>query len=233
MDKFDILMELVEQRRQHLPVAYILNNKEFYGRDFYVDQNVLVPRPETELLIDLVIKEVGNRANKALEILDLGTGSGCIAITLAKELGSDCNFTAVDSSGAALEVARKNATRYEVSDRINFIQSDWFESLKGKRFDLIISNPPYVNSELGELSPELKHEPQAALYADEQGLSDVKFLVSKFEEYSKPQAIFLCEIGSEQKVSLEEYCNSLGMEAEFYNDLAGLVRVLRLNTRAV
>ena len=110
IEQLDSLMELVEKRRQHLPIAYILNNKEFYGRDFYVDQKVLVPRPETELLIDLAMKEVNLRTGKKdLEILDLGTGSGCIAITLAKELENSCNFTAVDSSVVALGVAKKNA----------------------------------------------------------------------------------------------------------------------------
>lgn len=229
IDKFDKLMDLVEQRRAYQPIAYILNNKEFYGREFYVDRDVLVPRPETELLVDLAIREFKDNSNKKdFEILDLGTGSGCIVVTLAKELSSTCSLTAVDSSVAALEVAKKNAATHCVSDRIDFIQSDWFQNLQGKKFDLIISNPPYVNAALEGLSPELKHEPSSALYASEQGLTDVKFLISNFKSYAKPTATFLCEIGSEQKDALAEYCESLALQYQFHKDLAGLDRVLEL-----
>ncbi|MBI1833442.1 MAG: peptide chain release factor N(5)-glutamine methyltransferase [Candidatus Andersenbacteria bacterium] len=154
----DFFQELITQRASGKPLAYILGEAEFYGRPFYVDENVLVPRPETEGLIHETLKYVSKNAkgNNTFTIADIGTGSGCIAITLALELPAHFTIIAIDISPEALEVAKRNAVRHHVIDKIKFIQGNMLEPLKDQRVDLIVSNPPYIPT--SELNVSLKSD---------------------------------------------------------------------------
>lgn len=228
------------------PLAYITGKKEFWGLDFKVTPDVLIPRPETELIIELVLDYIS--PEKTYNILDLGTGSGCIAISLTKELERkkvEHSITAVDISEKALAIAKENAGAHRVN--INFLQSDWFgvfqlsadrtqqtalsrqrladgrqQEAESEKYDIILSNPPYVNPQ-GEFSESILYEPKGALFAEEQGLKDVFALLEQVSDYLKSDGIFLCEIGAEQKPLIEAaYPDKL----KFYKDLAGHDRVL-------
>ena len=179
---------------------YIVGNVNFYGNLIDVNRNVLIPRFETELLVEKTIKyvkELGLSNN--LDILDIGTGSGCIAITLKKELG--CNVSAVDVSSEAIEVARKNAINNEVE--INFIKSNIFSNVNGK-FDVIISNPPYIRYD-EEIEEMVKNnEPHLALYADEDGLYFYRNILELVSNYLKDNFLIAFEIGYEQGDIIKE-----------------------------
>ena len=160
---------MVRRRAQHEPVAYILGRKNFYGRDFFVDPHVLIPRPETELLVECVLEWMEQKSSP--RILDLGTGSGCIGITLAAIMPS-AEVLAVDISQAALAVAQKNSEIHDVNN-VRFTQSDLFQALDAEKkgyFDMILSNPPYVSTqEIQSLAADLFYEPLIALEAGETG----------------------------------------------------------------
>ena len=158
------LEKLISRRINREPIAKILGKRQFWGRTFFINEDVLDPRGDTETLIDYVIDK------PVRSVLELGTGSGVIAISLACEW-KEVNVVATDISEAALLVAQKNAKNFDVEDKIDFLKSDWFEAIEGK-FDLIISNPPYIGlSEINEISQEvLNHDPELALFAGSDGL---------------------------------------------------------------
>jgi len=160
--------EMLARRAQHEALAYILGYKEFYGRRFEVTSDVLIPRPESEEIINLA-KEL-----KPHKILDIGTGSGCLAITMKLEC-PDVEVTAVDISPKALKIAKKNAKN--LGAKVNFLESDLLDAVRNERFDLIVANLPYVDREWEWLSPELEYEPDLALYAEEGGLAIIKSLI--------------------------------------------------------
>lgn len=228
---FNTYKNLIKRRLLREPIAYIIGNKEFWGLDFKVTSDVLVPRPETEHIIELVLEKYLFKSKA--DILELGTGSGCIAISLATELErKNINFdlTASDISEKALLIAKENSKFNNVDQKISFIQSDWFDKINGK-YDLIISNPPYVNKKLDSLSPELSYEPQNALYSENKGLNDVFYLINNIHNYLKKNGVFLCEIGSEQREDILNYYLELGLSQDkinFYNDLSGKVRILEI-----
>ena len=162
------LADLLLRRTGREPLAYIVGHKEFFGRDFDVDARVLIPRPETELLVELAIGFAPSVGYGGLRIADIGTGSGILAATLAAEL-PDATVTALDIDPDALYVARRNAEKLGVEDRVTFVQSD-FRDLSGDRFEILLSNPPYVRSgTMQELEPELSFEPVRALDGGEDG----------------------------------------------------------------
>ena len=163
--------ELIRKRLAGYPVAYLAGHKEFYGRDFVINENVLIPRPETEGIIDLV-KDLNPR-----KILDIGTGSGCIAITLKAEL-PEAKVCAYDISEAALEVAAQNATNLGV-DLDALVISDLTSNVDLNDVDVVVANLPYVNPDWDFLSPEIKKEPDSALYADDNGLALIKRLIDE------------------------------------------------------
>ncbi len=189
--------ELVRRRAEHTPVAYLVGHKEFYSLPFRVTPDVLIPRPETELLVVQLVDLAGARAESTpLEIADIGTGSGILAVCAVKHV-PDCRVTAVDMSAAALEVARINARDLEAAQSIEFIQSDLFDAVPAeRRFDFILSNPPYVSeAEYAELSPEVRdHEPRLALTAGERGTSVIERLIPQAAERLKPGGWLLMEI---------------------------------------
>ena len=208
------------QRRQRCePVAYILRSKEFFGRDFYVDQRVLVPRPETEHLVEVALEVVGKRRN--LRILELATGSGCVATSLALGLQEShfVNFVASDISPDALDVAAINLNRFGVFDLVQLCSSDWFSSIVGV-FDLIIANPPYVEQG-AQLATDLTFEPQVALFSGSDGLNDIRSILAHFRRYLDTEGKLVFEFGIGQDRAIAE----LEPRAEFVPDLSGRPRI--------
>lgn len=224
--------ELVARRKAGEPIAYILGEKEFFGLPFKVTPAVLIPRPDTEILVEAAFAET-KYMPKPIRLLDLGTGSGCIALSLAagfSRFEQGYSIVAIDRCQDALDVARENSESLGLGDRIEFRCGEWFEPLTpGEKFSVIVSNPPYVIEGDPEASPEIRFEPHGALYAAEQGLADVRYLLSRVEEFLVPQGVFFCEIGAGQSEMLKkEYGAQFGERLSFIPDLAGHSRVLRL-----
>lgn len=194
------LDEGIELLNKGIPVQYIVGNVDFYGYNFKVNENVLIPRFETEEIVEKTIKYINKYLDKKVDILDLGTGSGCIAITLKKEL--DCNVDAVDISPKALEIAKLNAKNNNVD--ITFYQGDMLNPIN-KKYDVIISNPPYIayNEEIMEIVKN--NEPHTALYAEDNGLKYYKDIISNANKYLKEKSIIAFEIGEKQGKLILEY----------------------------
>jgi len=210
--------ELSSRRARGEPIAYLLGEKEFYGRRFAVSPAVLVPRPETELLVQLALLRL--QGLLAPRVLDLGTGSGCIAITLALECPV-ATVLAVDRSAGALDVARTNAER--LGARVAFLRGDWYESIGG-RFDLIVANPPYVADADPHLH-DLQHEPQQALVAGPDGLDDLRRIILGAPAHLKPGRWLAVEHGHDQGANVHQLFASAGFDAiETHRDLAGVER---------
>lgn len=193
---------LLKHRQNHEPLAYLTGEKEFYGRKFKTTKDTLVPRPETESIIDLA-KPLNPKT-----ILDVGTGSGCIAITLALEL-PNAQVTAVDISKKALKITQENAKKYPQLVITSF-QSDLCNSskLRDKRFNLITANLPYVNPEWSWNSPSLQHEPKMALYADNNGLALIKKLLLEAPNHLTPNAHLLLEADQSQHAEIISFATS-------------------------
>lgn len=182
------------------PLQYIINKASFYNETYYVDENVLIPRPETELLV----KEVISNANSSTKILDIGTGSGCIAITCAKLLKND-NVTSCDISEKAIETAKINAKKIAPERNITFIKSDLFQNIN-ETFDIIVSNPPYISEDFkSDLQQEvIEFEPHLALFADDNGLYFYKKIIKEIKPYLNNGAIILFEVGINQADSIKD-----------------------------
>jgi release factor glutamine methyltransferase len=217
----DRFRALVDRRAAGEPVAYLIGTREFYGRDFAVTPDVLIPRPETELLVDLAISKVG--AGGTASILDMGTGSGCIAVTLALELPA-ARVTAVDISPAALAVAHGNAVRLGV--RVEFVASDWFAALPPSRFDLVVANPPYVAAGDPHLSSgDLRFEPIGALTDHADGLAAIRHLVAEAPRHLVPGGWLFFEHGYDQGPAVLGLLEAAGfVDIGQHCDLAGIVR---------
>jgi release factor glutamine methyltransferase len=212
---------LVARRAQGEPVAYILGEKEFYGRMFKVTQDVLIPRPETELLVEAALENLPK--DRPAQVLDLGTGSGCIAVTLALER-PDCKVTAVDMSHAALAIAAANANR--LGAEIEFLFSDWLSTLHGRKFDLIVSNPPYVEEDYTLLSQsDLAHEPRHALTSGADGMDDISRIVAAASGSLLPGGTLLLEHGWTQGEKVRDLLGRYGfITIRTLSDYAGLPR---------
>ena len=223
--------------REKFPVQYLLNEQEFYGRKFYVDKGVLIPRQDTEVLVEKMIEILKNNIlkNKNLEkilkihpkILDIGVGSGIIGITAALEI-KDSYVLGVDISEKALETAEKNKQLLKVSN-IKFLKSNLFENIEFKQFDMIVSNPPYISlNEAGIMSDDtLLHEPSEALFAENDGLYFYYEICQKALDYLADFGYLLFEIGYKQGKNVAEIMTSSGFKnVEVIKDLAGLDRVV-------
>jgi release factor glutamine methyltransferase len=229
-DKSVLISSALKRRISAEPIQYILGKTEFMGLEFRVNPDVLIPRPETEILVETAIKYVrrlpGCQAS-SLNILEVGTGSGCIAISLAKFI-LNAEVTAVDISAEALMVAAENARLNRV--KINFIQSDLFNScgLQPRTCDLIVSNPPYVRTEeIKHLQPEIGYEPAIALDGGEDGLDFYGRIISGSAPYLKKGGFLIMEIGIGQKGALENIFQRYeGFKiAEFIKDYNGIYRI--------
>ena len=197
--KDDKLEEGLKLLEQGIPVQYIIGNVDFYGNTIYVNKNVLIPRFETELLVDKTIRYIKNNYQEKIDILDLATGSGCIGITLKKEI--DSTVDASDISMKALDTAKDNATKNNVN--INFINSDMLSNIT-KKYDVIISNPPYLTREDDIMDIVKNNEPEIALYAEDNGLYYYDVILKNVENNLKDKFIIAFEIGYTQANSIKE-----------------------------
>jgi release factor glutamine methyltransferase len=215
----------VARRAAGEPVAYLLGSREFYGRDFAVSPAVLIPRHETELLVELALAKLPSLSkDDPPSLLDLGTGSGCIAITLALEV-PHAQVNAVDASSQALVVAQKNAVALKA--RVDFREGSWFEPLAGSRFDLIVSNPPYIKADDPHLvQGDVRFEPPSALASGPDGLDDIRTIIATAPDYLKPGGWLLFEHGYDQAEAMVVVMEQGGFSPiEQHQDLAGIVRV--------
>lgn len=211
------------------PIQYIIGKQEFMGLEFNVNKSVLIPQPDTEILVEKVI-EIIKRENKEISVLDLCTGSGAIGISI-KKLTDNTTVTASDISLRALRVARENAEKLEVD--VNFIESDLFENINSK-FDIIVSNPPYIKSEIIEKLPEeVKKEPIIALDGGVDGLEFYKNIINNCENYLNEKGFLCLEIGYDQKEDLEKLIEATGKfeNVEILRDFGGNYRVIICNLK--
>ena len=232
------LWPLLQRRARREPLAYITGRKEFWSLDFKVTPAVLIPRPETELLVEAALERARSMLESPFRILDIGTGSGAIAVCLAKEL-REAQISAVDISSAALRVARENAERHGVADRIRFAQGDLFAAVAEERgsFDLILANPPYIRSgDLAELAPEIREwEPIAALDGGADGLDIYRRIVNDGGSYLADEGHLLFEIGDGMAKAVGQMiANAGGFEtADVLQDYAGKERVIATRKQSI
>lgn len=227
LDKFE---GLLKRRLQREPLSYILGDHEFWSLPFKVTPDVLIPRPETEILVEIglqIVKREGDEFNG--RILDMGTGSGVIAVVLALELPFSQVF-ALDKSHAALQVVSHNRFLHQVHNRLHLLQSDWLAAIREQpMFDLITANPPYVaHEDFVSLQPEIDFEPRLALDGGHQGMEEIKRLAVQIQHVLKPGGWFLMEIGSDQADLVmncfsERYFDNLNV----HKDYAGLSRIFQ------
>ncbi|OGX15366.1 MAG: protein-(glutamine-N5) methyltransferase, release factor-specific [Omnitrophica WOR_2 bacterium RBG_13_41_10] len=212
-DKVSLISSVFKRRVLGEPLPYILGKTEFMGLEFKVTKDVLIPRQETEVLVETVLKIMYGvqSTGYSAKILDLGTGSGCIAVSLAKHL-PQCQIDALDISDGALAVARENAKLNQV--KVNFIQSDLFHNthLGPSAYDIIVSNPPYVASQdLKQLQVEISYEPSCALDAGKDGLDFYKRIINESPKYLKPEGLLILEIGFRQRFFIEKILQDSGV----------------------
>ncbi len=225
--------EAVRRRGAHEPVQYITGHQEFWSLELEVTPAVLIPRPETEILVEKTLLFLDQRSTPAPCILELGTGSGAVSVALAHELPA-LRVMATDISLAALQVARRNAQRHGVADRIRFAAMNLYGALSHERtaFDAIVSNPPYIaSSDLSGLAPEIRHcEPATALDGGSEGLAVIRRIVEHGHRFLRPSGSLLIEIGLGQAGILQEELasNRCYHRTEIYTDYAGIQRVLQL-----
>jgi len=207
-NKTEELQKLVNRRAKKEPIAYILNNKEFWSTNFYVDRSVLIPRPETEVLIDLILSHINNK-NNYFSILDIGTGSGCILISLLKELIS-AKGIGVDKSSKAIAIANKNSVSQQVNNRATFKNLNLEEIKFDKKFDIIVSNPPYLpDVSLKNLNPDIKlYEPKIALQGGVQGVDFLCKIINLASKILKINGLLALEIGDNQFHLLAKYLSN-------------------------
>lgn len=228
-DDLTVFRELIKKRIARTPISYLTNHKEFLSLDFYVDERVLIPRPETEFIVETILKTQKDTPQRLLEI---GTGSGVIATALAVNM-PEWEIIATDISKDALAVAEKNRDTHDCAENITLLHGDLFEPIKTlqpPRFDWIVSNPPYImSSERDTLSPDIKdYEPHIALFAGEDGLSVIRRLVAEAPNYLQPKGKLIFEIGDKQAESVKALLKEQPtyQNYRFIKDYAGIARVV-------
>lgn len=227
----------IYRRSLHEPTAYIIGFQPFMSLDFFVDRSVLIPRPETELLVEAVIGLATclptgrTRDPRPVTIADIGTGSGCIAISLAKHL-PNVEVVGIDSSPAAIEIAQKNAKHHGVKSRCRFVVGNIFEKNVGT-FDLIVSNPPYIpSSEIENLQPEVKDwEPREALDGGKDGLDHIRKIIAESPNHLNPGGFLLIEFGINQAGTIKQVAQKFFEKIEVRKDLSGRERFLLGRTK--
>lgn len=212
------LVEWVDKRSRNVPLEYLTNRVSFYSREFYIDEGSLIPRPETEHLIDEILKHVST--DDEIVIVEVGVGSGIISILLALHLPK-ARFIAVDISQRALEVARRNIEAFDLADRIELREGDLL-SCVSEAIDLLVSNPPYIAHD-APLESNLSYEPQNALFGGEIGDEIIQRLLD--EVYVRHIPLFACEMGFDQKLKVQEYLKNFAVQSlDFYTDYASFDR---------
>jgi len=221
------LSELLQRRLAGEPIAYLIGYREFWSMDFKVSPDVLIPRPETEHLVEWALNTIrhsGRENTVSFKVLELGTGSGAIAVALAKE-EPQLTIVATDVSHSALNIARENA-QLNLCSNINFLQGSWFDCVNDRHYDLIISNPPYIDAEDPHLGQgDLPYEPESALVAADSGLSDIKSLVANAAQYLNTDGWLGIEHGYEQGDAVSNLMQQHGYNSiQTIKDLAGIDR---------
>lgn len=214
------LADLIQRRLAGEPIAYLVGQREFFGLPFIVTPAVLIPRPDTELLVELALQKLPPDG----QLLDLGTGSGAIAVAVAHQR-EDARVTALDASAEALAVARQNAAQNHA--RVRFLHSDWYAALDNERFDLIVSNPPYIEKNDPHLSQgDLRFEPADALTDHADGLSDLRIIVNDAARHLVQGGWLLLEHGYDQAEAVRALLAAQGLaQVQSWQDLAGIERV--------
>lgn len=229
-DQTDNYINSIKKISTGIPIQYITNNQEFMNLNFYVDENVLIPQPDTETLVEEVINEY---KEKKCEILDLCTGSGAIAISLAKYI-NESNIVASDISMKALQIAKLNAEKNLVRKKIEFIESDMFDKVYKDDFDIIVSNPPYIKTKvIEELDKQVKNEPYIALDGGADGLKFYKIIIENAYKYIKNEGKVFLEIGYDQKNELINLFKENNHYENIYSkkDLGGNDRIIVATVR--
>ncbi|MGM9533463.1 peptide chain release factor N(5)-glutamine methyltransferase [Intestinibacter sp.] len=220
-------LEMMKDRLNERPIAYIIGNREFMGLDFFVKEGVLIPRPDTETLVEEIINICNNKTG--LNILDIGTGSGAITVSLAKYLDKS-HVVSVDISDIALEIASKNAISNKVDERIDFIKSDVFSNVSDEtKFDIIVSNPPYIRkSDISGLDRQVKDfEPYNALEGGEDGLDFYRRITEESRQFLKQGGILAYEVGHDQASDVSKIMQQNGFKGIYTKcDLQGFERVV-------
>ncbi len=221
-------LQLLERRKQGEPVAYILGEQEFWSLTLRVNNSTLIPRPETELLVELAIEKLQRIAQPS--ILDLGTGTGAIALAIASELKlankhNVATVDAVDSSGAAVNLAQHNAALNNLA-WVRVFKSHWFEHVT-EQYQVIVSNPPYIDAADPHLNEgDVRFEPASALVADEDGLADIREIIQHSQQYLKPSGVLMLEHGWQQAAAVRQWMNDANfMKVQSVKDLNGIERV--------
>lgn len=225
-DQTVLFREMCQKRLNGIPLAYISQEKEFYGRDFVVEEGVLIPRPDTEILVETVLKWAKQHGN-VQRIFDLGTGSGCIFITLLLELSGNVVGEAVEKSDVAIRIANTNLMRHNVQMRGSITKSNWLQMVDGKA-DIITSNPPYVRpADMEHLQKELSFEPQMALLGGEDGLECYRHIAQQVGDYLNDNGAAFFEIGHDQAEDVITIMQNSGLKhLQTVKDLANHDRVV-------
>lgn len=226
LDKsYNEFIEKIEKISSGMPLQYVTNTQEFMGMEFFVDENVLIPRADTEILVEEVLNIIGKREN--LEVLDMCTGSGAIAISIAKNT-NNCEVYAVDISSGALEVAKKNAIKNGVDKKINFVNSNMFEKIdSNKQYDIIVSNPPYIETDtIATLDIQVQKEPKIALDGGFDGLDFYRNLLMNSKKYLKENGVIAMEIGYNQGKAVTNLFRTQYKNVYCKRDLTGNDRVI-------
>ena len=219
--------KFLTRRAAHEPLQYIRGQQEFFGLDFTLTSDVLIPRPETELIVEAAIEILKTKENP--HFCEIGTGSGCISISILHEI-ENSSATGADISENALKITKLNAEKHSVADRLNLIKSDVFENLRNKKFDLIVSNPPYVpKDDFAALQAEVRDfEPHIALTDGGDGLSIIEKIISDTPRFLKPDCYLLLEIGFNQSFKVKEmFDEKIWQTVEFLPDLQGIPRMVK------
>lgn len=227
LDQEKHFFELVKKRENRQPISHILGKREFYSNDFFVNSDVLDPRPDSESLVDLVF-EIFPEKSFSLKVLELGVGSGCLISTIVKYFPNATGI-GVDISDKALAIAGKNAHFLNIADRLQLIESNWFSNLKNEKFDLIISNPPYIKtSDINFLQDEVKNfEPHLALDGGTEGLDCYEEISKNARSFLKEEGSLVVEIGKDQESDIIKIFEKSGLKFMRQKaDLGGIVRCL-------
>jgi release factor glutamine methyltransferase len=226
-DQKEIYFDLISKRIKKIPLTHLTNNREFFGNNFYVDENVLDPRPDSETLVEMMIKKYQN--SSFLNLCEIGCGSGCLIISVLKHF-KDWNGLAIDISKKALEIAQKNAQNNEVFERIEFLESNLFKDFKDNQiFDIIISNPPYIpTADIENLQDEVRlYEPRIALDGGLDGLDFYRHIANQSRKFLKSNGNIFLEIGYNQHREVIDIFEKFNFKfIDSAKDLSGIIRVL-------
>lgn len=215
---------ILNQLNNRQPVAYITKRKEFFGREFIVNSNVLIPRVETEILVEEVINRYKNYKN--IELIDICSGSGAIGLTLMQEINITY-LTLLDIDEKALNISKDNAKKFNISKNVEYICNDILNYTTNKKYDIVVCNPPYISeSEYNELEEEVKKEPYIALIANDNGLEFYKKILSNFEMLCKDNGVIFFEVGINQAEIVKDYASKYDLYTESIKDYNGVDRVV-------